>query len=205
MWAALVHREARRDTLRNFPNFRPLSNTSTTSTETHYDGYLSSLGPAGEPVHDRPHPFTFKLEHELGDPPVLDRVVPERLDTGTARFAGHHRYRLTVFKPPGSVLRNVRITVVHIRLSLRDRQLPWDNLFNAYVGVDGVKVEGFGTTTLTLTPTATEASSVALDVTANSPARTGLDPVHSYLWFRVAVQTESGTLQEDFKEVGLYR
>ena len=205
MWAALVHREARKDTLRDFPRFRPLSDVSTTATKTHYDGYLSSLGPAGEPVNDRPHAFTFKLEHELGQPPAFDRVVPERIDTKTARFMGHHRYRFTVFKPPAFVLREVRITVVHIRFSLRDRQLPWDNLFSSYAGVAGTRVDGFSTTTLTLRPSETDAASVAFDVVSHSPGRTGLDPEHAFLWFRVVVQTDGYTLQEDFKEVGLYR
>jgi hypothetical protein len=34
-------------------------------------------------------------------------------------------------------------------------------------------------------------------------ARTGLEPGHSYVWFRVAIQTTEGSMQHDFKNHGL--
>jgi hypothetical protein len=203
MWSAIVHAEARKDTLRDFPRFRRLSTVATSSDKAHYYGYLSSLGSTGDPIFDRRHPFSFKLEHAMGDPPEFEHVVPERLDTRTARIIRDHKYRFTIYSPPGSVVREVRLTVVHIRLSLPE-QFSWGHLFSSFRGVDGTQVDGFGTTTLTLRPGTPDAYEVVFEVAAQNPGRAGLHP-HSYLWFRVAMQTDSRTIQEDFREFGLYR
>jgi hypothetical protein len=201
-WAAIVHKEARHDTLRDFPRFRPLTDISTAENKVRYRGYLSSMGPSGEPVQDLPPPFPFKLENECGEPAAFAEVTPESLDTRVARFSGDHRYRLTVEGPPGTSLTEVNITAVNIRLSYQ-AQLNWNRLFVNYQGLEGAKLEGFETTTVTLRPARATAPRVALDVLARGRGRSGMQENHSYLWFRVRIKTDEGTLQHDFKNVGL--
>jgi len=202
-WAALVHKEARHDTLRDFGRFRRLSDVSTSKDKGRYRGYLRSMGPSGEPVHDSPAPFGFKLEHERGISRTFEEITPEKLDSRVARFSGHHRYRLTVESPPESTLRQVDITAVHLRLSLRDNQLSWDRLFRRCTEIDGAKLDGFGTTTITLRP-GPGASRIVVEVIANESGQSGLQADHSYLWFRIRIKSSEGTLQHDFRTVGLY-
>jgi hypothetical protein len=47
-------------------------------------------------------------------------------------------------------------------------------------------------------------SSVTWECRAGSGRDAGLDPYHSYLWFRVAIRTNAGSAQYDFRTVGLY-
>jgi hypothetical protein len=201
-WSAIVHKEARTDTLRSFPRFGRLSSVATSKNRANYRGYLSSLSVNGEAIYDKPPPFGFKLEHSAGH--GLEEITPANLGDPVAQFAAGDLYRLTVTSPDGSVARKATITAVHIRLTLTDRQIPWADLFSEYRLSGGTKLQGFETTTVTLVSHADhEEPSIALRVISKHPAATPLQPGHSYVWFRVALTTDSGSHQYDFKTQGL--
>lgn len=199
-WAALVHKEARKDTLGDFPRFRKLSRLSSSEKQASYHGYLSSLGAGGEPVYDRPPPFGFRLQHMVGN--GFEEVSPERIGDPVANLKAGDLYRLIIDGPELCTLREVTITAVHLRLSLR-KQITWDRLFASHVPIEGVKLDGFGTTTISLRPdAATDLSFIRLRLTANHPVRAGMERHHSYLWFRVGIRTDTDTFQYDFRNIG---
>jgi hypothetical protein len=201
-WAALVHREARKDTLTNVALWQPLSNVEFSSDKANYHGHRRLMGADGEPVYDTNVPFLFKLEHEV-DEGSFEEVNPESRHRRASAFDGRHLYRLTVGAPEGSVLQEVSVTVVYLRDTFRDRQFTWNELFTL-PDQGTLKVEGFNTATVKLHPPATtDLSKVAFQVRAR-PGELGLDLTHSYLWFRVAIRTDAGRLQYDFKSQGLY-
>src|SRR5205814_9193812 len=96
------------------------------------------------------------------------------------------------------------ITVIHLRESLRDGQFPWSKLFESYdPGVD-VKADGFSTTTVTLKlGSRADSTKVTWQVLSNRRERIAFGD-HAFLWFRVAIVTDQGPLQYDFKNIGLY-
>jgi hypothetical protein len=203
-WSALVHKEARRDTLANISRWQQLSDVSTSKTKASYHGYGPALAAAGEPVYDTLPPFWLRLERQSGPGVPFQEVVPERYTDATARFSEGANYRWTVHGRDIGTIREARITVVHLRDSLRENQPPWNKLFREYLPVRGVNVEGFGTTTVVLRPDSTvNLPSIEWQCRANRGDHAGLEP-HSFLWFRVAIRTDGGPLQHDFKSLGLY-
>jgi hypothetical protein len=198
-WAALVHKSARNDTLKDFPRFGELLDVDTSETRATYRGYLPSLGPIGVPVLDEPPPFTLKIEHHTGA--MFEQVVPERLGDPVSRLIERHRYQLTIAAPEGWTLRKATLTLVHIRLS-HPQQFGWDTLFTIESLDAGVKMTGSGTTTLTLAVDK-ETPSIVLRLRARDLQHTALEEDHSYLWIRGDIETDNGNLQYDFKTYGL--
>ena len=201
-WAAIVHKEARGDTLAAFPRFRRLSTVATTKSKASYHGYLSSLSSSGEPIYDKLPPFGFKLEHAVKG--GYQEITPANLGEEIAEFAAGDMYRLTMASPDGSNVRKATITAVHIRLSLRDGQIPWSNLFNEFRLESGGALWGFDSTTVTIDRDPDMVGpTLELRVIARHPATTRLQPCHSYVWFRVEIRTDTGAYQYDFKTQGL--
>jgi hypothetical protein len=201
-WAALVHKEARADTLADLARRRPLSDVRTTKDLANYYGFRSSMA-SGKPVHDTLPPFFFKLEHQFKEGTPLQEVAPDASHM-ICRFTDQHLYRLTVQVPDARVS-EVSITIFHLRETLRGRQIPWSSLFSSYEPAKGVKLDGFSTTTVILRPEpGIPATSWAFEVHAGSAERAGLEVNHSYLWFRITARTDAGLLHYDFKSQGLY-
>jgi hypothetical protein len=204
-WSALVHKEAREDTLPGISRWQKLSDLTTSRTKANYHGHGPSLGPPGEPVYDTLPPFWLKLEHQAEKGLPFLEVTPDRYGDPRQRLIEGEGYRWTVHGDDIGTLREVSITVVYLRDSLRDNQPPWNKLFREYQPTKGIAVEGFGTSTVILRPDPNLVlSSIAWECRAGSAKDAGLDPYHSYLWFRVAIRTDVGSSQHDFKTIGLY-
>ena len=101
----------------------------------------------------------------------------------------------------GANLRKVQITTVHIRPS-HSHQFNWDQLFTASPQLADVKVSGLGSRTITLTSTSPTAS-MALLLKTKDLVPPGMQEHHSYVWFRLNVETDTGSHQHDFTTYGL--
>lgn len=198
-WAAMVHKEARKDTLKDLGRVPELKEVDTTHNKANYRGYLTSLGPHGTGVYDDEPRMGFKIEHQLGG--VFNQVTPEVMGRKISSFRGADRYRLSVSAPDGSELRKASITLVHIRRS-HPQQFNWNALFSVEGEDDDIKVSGVGSKTLTLTPRQPVAS-MAIQLRAVELVPPGLQEDHAYLWFRVEATTDAGVDQHDFTINGL--
>jgi hypothetical protein len=201
-WAALVHEDARADTLSDFPRFRTLTKVGTTRNSGTYRGYLQSTDPAGEPVRDVPPPFGFKLEHR--GRASRDEVTPENLGSIVSEFVEGDRYCFTIAPPADSAATKIEVTAIHIRASLTNEQFSWNSLFSFDRVASNLILSGANTPTLSVTQeVAVDVPALVFWATAKAPAAIGLLPSHSYIWFRIKVCTPSGVLQHDFKHQGL--
>jgi hypothetical protein len=204
-WSALVHKEARGDTLTGINRWSRLSDVTTSSTKASYYGYTPSLGTSGEPVLDTLPPFWLKLEHQSDRNSPFVEVAAERYAEATARFSVDETYRWTLHGNDLGPMREASVTVVYLRDSLKEGQLSWNKLFRELAPAGGVTADGFDTTTLILRPDPTrELSSLTWLCRANRGDQAGMESSHSFLWFRVAVRTDEGILRHDFKTLGLY-
>jgi hypothetical protein len=204
-WSALVHKEARQDTLTGLSRWQRLSDLTTSATTANYHGYSQSAGPAGQPVYDTLPPFWLKLEHQSGRGGIFEELVADRFGDPQERLREGDGYRWTVHGEDLGALREVTITVVYLRDTFRENQPPWNKLFGEYLPMKGVAVEGFNTTTVVLRPDPSlNPSSLTWECRGSSGRQAGLEEYHSFLWFRVAIRTDAGTLRHDFRTVGLY-
>jgi hypothetical protein len=197
-WAAMVHKDARKDTLKDFRGLRELIDVGTGDIRAVYRGYLTSLGPIGAEVLIEDPSIGFKIERDQGG---FVEITPLNLGEDLAHMSWRSRFRLVVSTMDGANLRRVQITAVHIRMS-HPIQFTWDQLFTASSQQNDVKVGGAGSRTLTLTPTS-PAPSLAVLLNTTDQVPPGLQQHHSYVWFRLNVETDTGSHQHDFTTYGL--
>jgi hypothetical protein len=198
-WAAIVHKNARNDTLKALPRFSGLADVDTSEDRASYRGYMTSLGPNGESIYDREPPLRLLLAHHAPGGPK--EITPANVGDYDCDLAPGRRYSLFVSAPEEALINKASITVVHIRRS-HTRQFNWGDLFVAEKQENGVKLSGLDSKTVTITPW-TPLSSTALHVRARDPLPAGLVRAHAYLWFRVETMTSAGRFQHDFTTRGL--
>lgn len=202
-WAAIVHKEAHKDTLVAFPREHLPK-----STLDQYIGYLPSV-PAGEEISDPPPPFSaqlFRIKHFGTPQEEPSEVTPDTLDRWRAELSGaeHRDYlvRLTATRP--FVLASVRF--VHIRDTYREQFRPRQLFASVTSPTEGATVTDGGPQFITVR-LKSPATTVELRLTANASVqlgRTGLSADHSFLWIAAKIQPPVGSeLKYDFKTLGL--
>lgn len=222
-WAAVVHRDAVDDKMKDFRAFTALTARppSDLASPASYRGYLRSI-PDGEDVYDRPPPFTLALWFEppsqAGQPaPPRMPVNAQTLGDYESRLFKDGRWQIVVCRtvevagapvPKREAILSLKITMIHIRPSYSSHA-PFSPLFD--VAVDALSAGGRTSVTpklaanvLSVTaPDATTMLEVNLRCDREPTSVPPLECDHSYLWWRVSLTTESGTYDHDFRTQGL--
>jgi hypothetical protein len=198
-WAAIVHKDAHKDTLTSFP-----TNRLPKPALGDYIGYLPSIR-KGEPVSDPPAPFTvklFRVRKDPAEPPV--EVTPDALDLGQAALGGGSTYLVRVSDT--QPFKRASIRFIHIR-STYHQQFGHAKLFEdiASPTTGGtLDLRSPNDVAVNLNPAA---SAVELSFKTHPEPKlhqSGLHASHSYLWLAVSIQPASGgEKKHDFKTLGL--
>ena len=205
-WAAIVHKDAVGDTLTGWQSQQPLSGFSIEKGSSTYLGYESPNLTAGAPVEDAPPGFGFKLERNLGKYGWME-VAPDTLAYKMAKLEGAATYRATVTAPGAEKIVSATLTLIHIRETF-PTQIPYSALFQPPT-LEASAQGSAGTAAaagvvLTVTAAGAPASFIVdLGTLAGSAVgASGVQPDHSYLWFRIALTTSAGTYQHRLHHPG---
>lgn len=229
-WAAIVHKDALQDKLKDLPDIvqgkRPLSDVSTTETTFNYYGLLKNVdnGKKKE-IYDKRPPFDLKLFASMAAIPGNGEgfsgrkryeVKPSTLDDMwhaivVADDANPPEYHVEVTAP--SDMTSLTVEWIHIRPT--KPRLKMNKIFKPAASTSsGAKVATKGAkselTVVDLSPASTTCKVVFTSQTvASLSAMDGkgndfLEPHHSYLYPRVTVKLASGSeLKADFPTIGL--
>jgi hypothetical protein len=198
LWAALVHKEAHKDTLVSFPTA-----SLPPSTLADYIGYVPSI-PKGQVIEDPAPPFKvqlFRVRHKgLADESLVE-VRPDTLDEGQSMLEGGGWYvvRLSATNP----FSEASIRWVHIRVTYREQFAPARLFTGASTPAAGVTVDLKGPQAITA-KMQKAVTSLEITLQAQTAAKlqsAGLEAHHSYLW--IAAATKSPLQSHDFKTIGL--
>jgi hypothetical protein len=212
-WAAIVHKNAVKDTFADWRNLPALGDVSTDATVSNYLGFITDpqhkrAMPVGQPILIKPEPFQLKLEHVTAT--GTDEILPATLDGDAATFETGRRYRVTVTAP--APISSVTITWIHIRPNFSP-QVDGRNCFDVgamTTGSSHVWSDG-APNSLTITPAA-PASSVFVELVTKRlesilelkpPHRPVFQAHHSYLWPRCQIVTQGSTVTFEFRTKGL--
>ncbi len=199
-WAALVHKDAMKDTLVSFPT-TPLAASSLGD----YSGFIPSI-PAGQVIADPPPPFQtqlFRVRHKGQPDESLVEVRADTLDEAQAQLMGARDYvvRITASKP----ITEASIRWVHIRATFALQFKPSQLFAAATSPTTGVTVDLKGATKIVAkaSPAVT-----TLDIALNTHPEpklgsSGLEASHSYLWLSAATKDATSSATHDFKTIGL--
>ncbi|HEY8510196.1 MAG TPA: hypothetical protein VIL32_17710 [Steroidobacteraceae bacterium] len=199
-WAAIVHKDAHKDTLTAFPRHR-----LPTSGIEQYIGYLPSI-PRGEPISDPPAPFTaqlFRIKREpLPEEPI--EVTPDSLDGVHAVLGGDSLYLIRV--SDSQPFRQVSVRFIHIRRTY-STQFGHAQLFAEITSPTHGAALNLKDRNDIVVELSTPSASVDLRLRSQPKSkleRSGLHESHSYLWLAISVQPVSGSAKRhDFKTLGL--
>jgi hypothetical protein len=197
-WAAIVHKDAHKDTLVSFPD-----EDLPASTLGDYIGYVPSI-PNGQAIVDSPPPFQlqlFRVRHKGKPDELLVEVRPDTLDEAQAILGGGGDYvvRISATAP----FSEASIRWVHIRTTFAKQFKPAQLFASVASTTAGVTVDLKGAQTITAKAKSPVSSlDIALGAQPGAKlASAGLEAHHSYLW--LVASTKSPDATHDFKTIGL--
>ena len=197
-WAAIVHKDAHKDTLVSFPE-----HSLPASTMGEYVGYVPAA-PKGQAVADPPTPFKlqlFRVRHKGAADESMVEVRPDTLDESQANLSadGNYVVRISASAP----FSEASIRWVHIRTSFAQQFKPAQLFAGVASSTPGVAVDLKGSQTITA-KAKSPVSSLDLALVAQTRAKlasAGLEAHHSYLWLAASIQSPAAA--HDFKTIGL--
>ncbi len=198
-WAALVHKDAMKDTLFDWAS-RPTLKGSSVSD------YLGSASkaPAQAPVEDPKPPYIVDLFHVKTTMFASDaesEITPAVLDEAPASLMGWDKYRVEI-EIPGETISRATIEWIHIRDTFKT-QIKRSDVFpdvedksnaSAVFDLTDPKVVA-----VTYSPPVKRAAITFTARLHSKLAESGLEPHHSYLWPRVHVT--GGGLTDELQDV----
>jgi hypothetical protein len=201
-WAAIVHKDAHKDTLVSFPQ-TPLP----ASTLGDYIGYLPSV-PKGEAISDPPPPFELKLfrvAHKGKPNEALVEIRADVLDEAQtqiyAKNGAHFIVQITSPKP----ITEATIQFIHIRPTYHVQLKPKELFANATSPTANVTIDMAGAKKV-VAKASSALTTLEIHLETQPLAKlqtTGLDPSHSYLWISAGTKGSSGSASHDFRTVGV--
>jgi hypothetical protein len=199
-WAAIVHKDAHKDTLVSFPD-TPLPASSLTD----YIGYLPSI-PKGQAVSDPPPAFDVKLMRvaRKGKPnQAFIDITPDTLDEVQSLISGGGTYVVRVTAK--SAITEASIQWIHIRPTYSMQFKPAALFASGTSPTAGVTVDMTGKKKIVATAAAPGVTTMEIWLEAQPQAKldaSGMEAHHSYLWITAA--TKGGvTATHEFKTLGL--
>lgn len=223
-WAAIVHKDAVNDKLKDLPAIvegkKPLADVTTTAAKFNYYGYLKNYkSGAAQEIYLADPPFSFRFG--LGVSGKVHDVGPATLDGGQASLRDATRmpdwkWLMGIKLNDGADIKSVAIEWIHIRPT--KKRLQMDKIWQPPTSAAAAQVTNTGTKkeTFTITPDAPAASltitwkaqpqdvmgPVTADISYHGDDK--LVPHHSYLYPRITVTPVSGAaLKHDFPTNGL--
>jgi hypothetical protein len=220
-WAAIVHRDAVSDTMKEFRTLKPLvaHPPNTPGVVPSYRGYLSSL-PDGEDIVEHEPPFSFSLWYlpdtpAAGPPPPRVRVEAATLGEKAAELALGARWQMVIRREvhasgsnTAEPIKKALLKLIHIRPTYPNR-VNYQPLFKVTATVSPadpakpVRTQIRENLLTVNAPEGTTLLTVDLACVADPWNCPPVQPAHTYLWWRVTLETQSGTYTHDFRTEGL--